>query len=120
MSFRFLSIFAAIICFALALVYIAAPWVLFWLWQVDYSYPVGLVARRSGALFLGVGVMFWLARNAQASPVRTALSRGFATGCCGLAALGLYELLSGHAGFGILLAVSVEAFLAYGFAAVRS
>ncbi len=118
MNFKFLSTSAAFICLVLAFSYVFVPQLFFWMWNVEYSYPVGLAAKRSGALFFGVGVMLWLARNAPVSEARTALSRGFALGCFGLAVLGLYELISGHAGYGILLAASVELVLGVGFFSV--
>lgn len=114
-SFRTLSLFTAALCFVLALIWGLLPQWLLQIWGVDYSSSTGLVARRSAMLFLGLGVMFYSARNAEPSPTRTALSTGFITGCFGLAGLGLVEWLNGHAGPGILLAVVVELGLGLGF-----
>lgn len=114
-SFRTLSILTATLCFVLALVWGLLPQWLLQVWGVDYSSATGLVSRRSAMLFLGLGVMFYSARNAAPSVARTALSTGFITGCFGLAGIGLLEWLSGHAGPGILLAVSVELGLGLGF-----
>jgi hypothetical protein len=44
-----------------------APNLLLSSWDVDFSYPVGLVGRRGAALFAGIGVMFFWARNAEPS-----------------------------------------------------
>jgi len=87
------------------------------MWGVEYSYPVGLLGRRGAALFLGIGVMFLLARNAKPSPSRSALASGFIVGCLALAVLGVFELFTGHAGPGILSAVAVEVALALAFLA---
>ena len=81
--------------------------------------PALLVARRGGALFLGLGVMLWLARDAQSSPAREAMAVGFAASCAVLAALGICEFAAGHAGVGIWLAIAVEVPLAAGFFIVR-
>jgi hypothetical protein len=120
LNFRTVAIIAAVICFALAAVWLLAPSFLLSLWGVQYTYPVGLVARRGAALFLGIGVMLFLARNAEPSSSRFALSQGLAVGCIALAALGVIELVTGHAGIGILSAVLVEVALACAlFATVR-
>ena len=108
LSFRALALCASAICFALAGTWLFAPSLLLDIWGVGYTYPVGLVARRSAALFLGVGIMFYLARDAQPSRSRTALSVGLSVACLALAALGVFELTTGHAGPGILSAVVVE------------
>lgn len=114
-TFRSLAILASAICFGLAAVWLLAPNLLLGIWEVEYSYSVGLVARRAAALFLGIGVMFVLARNSEPSQSRMALTSGFIVACLTLAALGIFELLSGHAGVGILSAVVVEVALAVAF-----
>ena len=114
-SFQYLATAAAIICFALAIVWLLAPQLLLSLWGVAYSHSVGLVSRRGAALFLGIGIMLFLARNAEPSPSRTALSAGFIVGCLALASLGVFELVKKRAGIGILSAVLVEVVLAIAF-----
>lgn len=115
--FKTLAVTAALVCFALAVVWLVVPGLLPTIWGVEYSYPVGLLARRSAALFLGIGTMFLLARNARASQGRLALMSGFAVGCCALAALGVFEFIAGHAGAGIFSAILVEVALAVLFLA---
>jgi len=115
LTFRSLAIATAIICFALTGIWLLAPSVLLDLWAVQYSYPVGLVSRRAAALFLGIGVMFYLARDTQSSQSRKALAIGLSTGCLALAALGIFEFATGHAGPGIWSAVVVEVALATAF-----
>jgi hypothetical protein len=114
LSFRTIAILAAAICFVLAAVWLCAPGLLLALWDVQYTYPTGLIARRAAALFLGIGVMLFLARNAAPSVSRFALSQGLAVGCLALAVLGCMEFFTGHAGIGILSAVLVEVVLAGG------
>jgi|JFJP01.1.fsa_nt_gi threonine/homoserine efflux transporter RhtA len=114
-TFRTLAVSAAAICFTLASIWLLAPNVLLDLWAVQYSYPVGLVGRRAAALFLGIGVMFYLARDAQPSQGRNALSIGLSTGCIALAALGIFEFATDHAGPGIWSAVVIELALAAAF-----
>lgn len=116
LSFQNIATITAAICFALTIVWLLLPQRLLSIWGVNnYSYPVGLVSRRGGALFLGIGVMFFLARNAELSPTRTALSAGFIVGCLALASLGIVEFATKRARIGILLAVLVEIMLAAAF-----
>lgn len=111
-NFRTIAIAASVICFVLSGTWLLAPGLLLEMWGIQYSYPVGLIARRAAALFLGFGVMFVLARDAQPSDTRTALTVGLSVACLALAALGVYEFATGHAGVGILSAVVVEVTLA--------
>ena len=112
LSFRTLAAVSAALCFALAIAWLLAPALLLTLWGVGFSEPVGLVSRRVAALFLGVGIMFFMARNAGPSDARLALASGFGAACTGLAVLGGIEWLRGGAGPGILSAVVVEVALA--------
>jgi hypothetical protein len=112
LSFRSLAVVTAVICFALTGAWLIAPNILLGMWGVEYSYAVGLVARRAGALFLAIGIMFFLARNAEYSQSRTALAVGISTGCFALAVLGIFEFVTGHAGIGIWSAIIVEVGLA--------
>ncbi len=115
MNFRTLASITALGCFLLAAIWAFAPESLLSMWGVEFSYPVGLVGRRGAALFAGIGVMFFYARNAEHSLARSAIISGFTVGCLGLAALGVFELSTGHAKLGILAAVLGEISLAMAF-----
>lgn len=115
LSFHTLATIAAVICFILVLVWLIAPQRLLTIWGVSYSSQVGLVSRRGAALFLAIGIMLFMARNAAPSPTRTALSTGFSIGCLGLASLGIMELVTKRARMGILSAVLVEVALGIAF-----
>ncbi len=115
MNFRNLAILSSLVCFTLAVTWTLAPNALLTVWGVEFSYSAGLVGRRGAALFAGIGVMFFYARNAEPSSARSALVAGFVVGCVALAALGTFELATGHAGLGILSAVLVEVALALAF-----
>lgn len=117
LSFHTLAVSTAIICFVLAITWSIAPkWVLAF-WGVSYSYPVGLVSRRKAAVFLGVGVICYLARDAGISPARTAISIGIIVGTLGLASFSIGEFLTKHARASILLAAVVELSIAVVFLA---
>jgi hypothetical protein len=115
LNFKNLALVSGITCFALSITWLLAPNFLLGMWGVEYTYAVGLVSRRGASLFLSLGVIFLLARNAAPSPSRSALVVGFVVGCLSLAALGVYEFLSGHANISILFAVAVEIALALAF-----
>lgn len=108
LNFRSLAILCAFVCLSLALIWAFSPRLLLSAWGVDFSYPVGLVGRRGAALFAGIGVMFFWARNAEPSSARSALVAGFVVSCLALASLGVVELVNGHAGPGILSAGLIE------------
>lgn len=108
LNFRSLAILSALLFFALALTWMFAPDLVLSSWGVELSYPVGLVGRRAAALYAGVGFMFFLARNTEPSAARSALITGFMVSCLVLAALGVFELATGHAERGILAAVLIE------------
>lgn len=108
MNFKNLATVTAFICFMLAAIWIFFPSLLLTMWDVDFSYQVGLVSRRCAALFAGTGTMFFYARNAGPSAARSAIALGFMVGCFSLASLGIFEFVGGHAGIGILSAVFVE------------
>lgn len=115
MNFRILATLTALGCFLLAAIWAFAPAHLLSLWGVDFSSAAGITGRRNGALFLGLGVMFLYARNSEHSLARSAIISGFVVACLALAALGTYELATGHVGLGILPALLVEIALALAF-----
>jgi hypothetical protein len=122
MRFKLLALATTGVCLALVAVWLVAPRALLAFWGVaSAADPLAdLMGRRTAALFAGLGLMLGLARNAEPSTARTALARGFAFACLGLAFSGLYELNAGHAGIGILGAILVEAALALGFLTARA
>lgn len=66
-------------------------------------------------MFAEAGVMVFRLRHAAPSPVRSAVATGLIVACSLFALLGITELVLGHAGPGILLAVVVEIVLTLGF-----
>lgn len=115
MKFLPLALMTSLLFFGIAAAWMFAPDSMLANWNVGFSYPAGLVGRRAAALYAGIGVMFFLARRAAPSPARSALVAGIVTACSLLATLGVFELVTGHAGTGILAAVLVEVALASAF-----
>jgi hypothetical protein len=115
MKFKTLAVITAIIMFALGARYLFAQTVFVGPWQIQTTESVLLLARRIGAFYLSLSVLFSLARNAPVSVARTAISAAFATGCLLIASLGVYEFSAGRAGAGILVSTMVESLLAIGY-----
>lgn len=115
LSFYRLSVFSSILFTVLAFILMFAPVLMLSAWGVELTDSVGLVTRRIAALYAGIAVMYFLARNAEYSATRTALIVGTITACLILAMLGVYEFATGHASNGILLSVLIEVFLILAF-----
>jgi hypothetical protein len=115
LRFALLAVAASVVCFALAALWIICPQLILWIWQIDANEAALVMARRGGALFLGLGIILLSMRNAPASPMRRAVEMGFAASCAALAGLGVYDFASGHVGAGIWLAIVIEAAFAAGF-----
>lgn len=108
LKFRTVAILASLLFCALAIIWMFAPNLFLAGWGIAFSSSAELVGRRGGAVYAGVGLMFFWARNAEPSLTRSALVRGVVVGCLILATLGVYELAIGHASSGILSAVFIE------------
>jgi hypothetical protein len=115
MSFRTLAVFTAIVTFLLGVGYLFAGATVVGRWQIEPTESVLLLGRRIGALYLGLSVIYFLARAVPASASRTALCAGTALTCCVLVVLGIYEFSAGRIGSGIFVSVAIEAFLALGY-----
>lgn len=114
-SFRRLSVITSVLFFILTLVWMFMPEKALTGWGVDYTDAAGLVSRRAAAMYAGLCVMFWRARNAPPSPTRRALSAGLIIACLIIAIDGLLDFYTGRAQSGILAAVFIEFALAIAF-----
>jgi hypothetical protein len=115
LSFYRLSVFSSTLFTVLSIILLFAPVMMLSAWGVEFTDPVGLVTRRIAALYAGIAVMYFFARNAEHSAIRSALIVGTITTCLILALLGIYEFLTGHASGGILLSVLIEIVLVVAF-----
>ncbi|MCB5185011.1 hypothetical protein LG201_07320 [Methylobacillus gramineus] len=111
LSFRSLAILISVLFLALAFTWMFAPQRLLVGWGIELTPSASVVGRRAAALYAGVAIMFWSARNAGPSPARSALIKGLAMACLMLASLGVFEWVAGHAAPGILVAVVIEIML---------
>lgn len=115
LSFYRLSVFSSILFTVLSIILMFAPVMMLSAWGVELTDSVGLVTRRIAALYAGIAVMYFFARNAEHSATRTALIVGTITACLILAILGVYEFAAGHASNGILVSVLIEVVLVLAF-----
>ena len=115
MKFKTIAMVTAVILFVLGLGYFFFAPIVVGRWQVLPTASVILLARRIGCLYLGLSVIFFLARSAPGSALRTALCAGTAVVTLLLAGTGVYELVAGHVGKGILISAAIEFLLALGY-----
>ncbi len=115
MRFKTIAVVTAVILFGLGLGYFFFGAVIVGRWQVEPTASVILLARRIGCLYLGLSVIFFLARSAPKSTIRTALSVGTVVVALLLTGTGVYEFAMGHVGKGILASAAVEFLLALAF-----
>lgn len=110
-----LSVFSSILFLLLAIILMLTPAQMLTSWGIELSVSVGVLARRIAAVYTGIAVMIFMARNAEHSIARTALIYGIITSCLILATLGTYEFSAGHASSGILPGVIIEVALVLAF-----
>jgi len=115
MKYKTLSWITAVILFVLGLGYFFFGAVIVGRWQVLPTESVILLARRIGCLYLGLSAIFFLARSAPKSKIRTALSAGTVVVTLLLAGTGVCEFAAGHAAKGILISAAIEFLLALGY-----
>ncbi len=115
MKFKTMAIISGVALLALGLGYFFFGAVIVGRWQVEPTESVILLARRIGCLYLGLALVFFLARRAPVSTARTALGAGAVVITLLLAGTGIYELIAGHAGNGILISAAIELLLSLGF-----
>ncbi len=117
-KFKTLALFSSALSLFLSCTWAFALKILLPFLGAEYAPSAGFVARRYGALYLAIAVILFLARNAGASVIRSALAWGVAIGCALLALLGVLELMQGQVGLGIWIFVAFEVVLAIAFIVV--
>lgn len=115
MPFRIMALVTTVAGGLLGLRWLFAGRAILAQWGVEATDGALLVARRIGALYLGLAVLFLLGQSAAPSELRSAVCLGMAVAIALLACLGLFELRAGRADAGIYASVVVETVLAAGF-----
>ncbi|MBW8881786.1 MAG: hypothetical protein JF615_10310 [Asticcacaulis sp.] len=115
--FRPLATATAVLLLCLAWVWFAWPdWILVH-WSLPYSYGAGFLARRMACFFLAAAVILWSLRKTQSAEAKAAVVNGMVAACLSLIVSGLWEYVTGHAGWGIFFAIGLESVLLTAFAA---
>lgn len=117
-SFLRMSLGFSALSACLASVYLVFPQLIFWLFGMPLQSGALVMARRGGALFLGIAVLLYRIRSTDDRSTRMEISTGLLTSCAALAVLGIVDLIAGQVKAGILIAVVVEAVCALGYLAV--
>lgn len=115
MTFRAIATITSVLLFLLGVGYLFAGATVVGRWDLQATEGVLLVARRIGAIYVGLSVLFFMAKNVSASPARTAMSAGGVAVLSLLVILGVYEFLGGRVGAGIFVSVGIESLLAIGY-----
>jgi hypothetical protein len=84
-------------------------------WNVEAGQSIVYMSRRYGALLFGYVAILWLARNAVASPARTAILVGGLAVTALMSVVSLLGLTAGVIGPVAWSAVAIEAGLAVAF-----
>jgi hypothetical protein len=112
LSFPGIARLGAFIALLLFVTFAFIPFLPFTMLGVDMVPEALLMARRMAALFLGISLVLWLARDAESSPLRRSVSAGLSASMAALALFGLWDFVHGSVGYGIWIAVTVETFFA--------
>ncbi|MCL2657986.1 MAG: hypothetical protein FWD62_11345 [Betaproteobacteria bacterium] len=113
--FEWLTAGTALLCALLALAWLGFNRQLMNLFSIPYAAGAGVVARRNGALFLGVAVILWSVPTPADPAMRHMIGAGIGTACATLALLGAFEFRNRRAGTWIWSAVATEFALAVAF-----
>ncbi|WP_051071415.1 hypothetical protein [Ilumatobacter coccineus] len=107
-SFRTLCAVSAGFCVGTFAVLMAAPTVIYFLFDLEESQGADVMSRRAAVLFLSVGVILWRQRGVEQRETKAGLALGMFVFMAAFVILGLVEFARGAVGPGILLAVAAE------------
>jgi hypothetical protein len=114
--FKMTATIGAAMCVGLFLMCFFVPATFVMLYGASADTGAAFMGRRASSLFLGLAVIFWLAREAPRSTLRDAICYGAAVAFGGAAVTGLWSFLAGTSGLQMILSAAGEAGLAALFA----
>jgi hypothetical protein len=118
MNFKTIALITSLVGFLLGVAYLFLGNLVVARWHIEPTEAVLLLGRRIGALYLGLAVMYFIARSAPVSLARTALSAGTAFALSALVLLGVFEFTSGRVGPGIFVSAGIELLIAIAYVRV--
>jgi hypothetical protein len=119
-AYRTLSVITASLCLTLAIFLLLVPELIFLIFGVVGNESAYFISRRASMFFVGYTAIAFLSRKEPPSTSRQSISFGIGTSMLGFVALGLFELLRGFAGPGILLPMIAELSLALSYFSIWS
>lgn len=119
-AYKTLSVMTASLCITLAVFLLLIPEPIFLIFGVAGNESAYFISRRASLLFVGYAAIAFLSRHEPPSASRQSISFGIGASMSGFVALGLFELVRGFAGPGILLPMAVELFLALSYFSIWS
>lgn len=108
MSFHSICSGVALLFLSLCVTLVALPEIVYWLFSLQGNDLGDFLAKRAGMLFLGLSVLCFLSRNSTNSEVKRIVAASIGAAMGAMALLGIYELVRGNAGLGILAAIFIE------------
>ena len=115
MSFRIMAWTTAIAGLVLGVRFLALGAGVAREWGIEPGDGVLVFARRIGALYLGLAILFFLGRDAEPSALRSAVCLGVGAAIALLAALGAWDLAARRVKSTIIVPIVLELVLAAGF-----
>lgn len=119
-AYKPLSVITASLSMTLAAFLLLLPEPIFLVFGVAGNESAYFISRRASMFFVGFAAIAYFSRHEPPSASRQAIAFGIGTSMAGFFALGLFELLRGFAGPGILLPMAVELFLALAYFSIWS
>ncbi len=110
--FRLTATIGTAMCAGLFLLCFFVPTTFVMLYGASADAGAAFMGRRASVLFLGLAVIFWLARDAERSALRDAICFGAAVAFGGAALTGFWSYFSGTSGPQMILSALGEAGLA--------
>jgi hypothetical protein len=108
MPHRQVSTLAALLFLVLFATLVLLPEIVYWLFRLQENELGDFLSKRAGVLFLGLSILCFYSRNTKSIEVENTVALSVGTAMGAMALLGVYELVRGNAGLGILVAVIVE------------
>lgn len=118
LTFYRVAVSTSILFFLLASVLMFEAELMLTSWGITFTESLGVLARRIAAVYAGISVMLFFARNTEHSPARTAIIYGVITFCLLLVALGAYEFSVGNLTSDIISSILIEIAVVVAFACV--
>lgn len=113
LEYPFVARFGALVAMLLFVTFAFVPIIPFTMLGVAMTPEGLLMARRMAALFLGIALILWLLRDEADGPMRRRVCLALSVSMATLVLFGLFDFVRGSVGFGIWIAVSVEAYFAF-------